>query len=306
MTNYYDILGVKNNAGQAEIKTAFRRLAKQYHPDKNPEGRERFSIILKAYETLCDPVLKSAYDYKLNYHLGQSRATPPKAQQEAATKNWRFDEKEMKRRQYFNEHYKKGSKTTAEYVAEVESKSSYNEYKYILFATPIAVALFLLIMHLAMPDQSQLAKGEIGSHEPAAQTSTVSQLSMGDMPYSTHFGGARYDPAFQRQLTVENRTGKEAIVCLFTETAFVRSFYIRKGYFAEVSQLPGEPLFVRYSTGMYFRHSAGASGAFTQDVHYFTSDKSIRSEQDQVIALQQTPANSFREINEVEFFKTTN
>ena len=52
MTNFYEILGVTSEAGLAEIKAAFRKLAKEFHPDKNPNGNERFETILKAYERL--------------------------------------------------------------------------------------------------------------------------------------------------------------------------------------------------------------------------------------------------------------
>lgn len=63
--NYYDILGVAREATVEEIKKAFRRLARQYHPDLNPgnkEAEEKFKDINEAYEVLSDSTKRAQYD----------------------------------------------------------------------------------------------------------------------------------------------------------------------------------------------------------------------------------------------------
>jgi molecular chaperone DnaJ len=62
--DYYEVLGISHSASEEEIKKAFRRLAKQYHPDANKEqGAEaRFIEINEAYEVLSDPQKRAAYD----------------------------------------------------------------------------------------------------------------------------------------------------------------------------------------------------------------------------------------------------
>jgi molecular chaperone DnaJ len=62
--DYYEVLGVSRNATDEELKKAYRRLAKQYHPDTNKEqGAEaRFVEINEAYETLSDPQRRTIYD----------------------------------------------------------------------------------------------------------------------------------------------------------------------------------------------------------------------------------------------------
>lgn len=65
MTDYYQILGVSKNAGQDEIKKAYRKAALQYHPDKNPgnaEAEKKFKEVSEAYEVLGDEQKRQTYD----------------------------------------------------------------------------------------------------------------------------------------------------------------------------------------------------------------------------------------------------
>ncbi len=63
--DYYKVLGVGKNASDAEIKKAYRRLARQYHPDRNQgdkKAEERFKSISQAYDVLSDPEKRKQYD----------------------------------------------------------------------------------------------------------------------------------------------------------------------------------------------------------------------------------------------------
>jgi molecular chaperone DnaJ len=63
--DYYKVLGVAKNSGQAEVKKAYRKLAQRYHPDANPgnkDAEERFKDISAAYDVLGDPEKRKQYD----------------------------------------------------------------------------------------------------------------------------------------------------------------------------------------------------------------------------------------------------
>lgn len=87
---YYKVLGVSNEASQDEIKAAYRRLAKQFHPDRhgnNPQAEARFKEISEAFAVIGDPRKRRTYDQQTghqNSREGASRSNERQTTQTAA------------------------------------------------------------------------------------------------------------------------------------------------------------------------------------------------------------------------------
>ena len=76
MVDHYKVLGVSRKASQLEIKGRFKKLALQYHPDRNPGDQlaeEKFKEINRAYQTLSDPYKRHQYDFVLDYQYKPPR-----------------------------------------------------------------------------------------------------------------------------------------------------------------------------------------------------------------------------------------
>ena len=78
--DHYRLLGVSQEASAHEIRRAYRRLARQHHPDRNPrpDGPERFRTLAEAYAVLNDPARRARYDHSIQpcARRDRPRATP--------------------------------------------------------------------------------------------------------------------------------------------------------------------------------------------------------------------------------------
>jgi len=92
--DYYAVLGVPREANEDDIKKAYRKLARKYHPDvsKETDAEEKFKEVGEAYETLKDPEKRAAYDQLGRHSAGEEFRPPPDWQQSFGGAQFSFDD----------------------------------------------------------------------------------------------------------------------------------------------------------------------------------------------------------------------
>jgi curved DNA-binding protein len=95
--DYYATLGVAKTAKPDDIKKAYRKLARKFHPDvsKEPDAEEKFKAMAEAYETLKDPEKRAAYDQLGSHTQGQEFRPPPDWEQHFARGQSSFDDVDL-------------------------------------------------------------------------------------------------------------------------------------------------------------------------------------------------------------------
>jgi curved DNA-binding protein len=95
--DYYAALGVERNATPEQIKAAYRKLARKFHPDvsKEKNAEEKFKEVAEAYETLKDPEKRAAYDQLGRHAPGDEFRPPPDWQQSFGETQFSFDDLDL-------------------------------------------------------------------------------------------------------------------------------------------------------------------------------------------------------------------
>lgn len=320
MADYYSILGVSKSADEIEIKAAFRRLAKLYHPDKNPnnpDAKHLFENILKAYTILIHPSSRRRYDSRGSEYTQPARTQHTKRK---AQKEWTFTEEEQQRRQYYEKHYKAKQQERAK--QQVPPPKAHNDYKYILFATPIAVALLMLVisMFTDTPKTVPLIKTpsvpvEVSEPIQSQPTGTTPQLPNGEKPYTGYFGGIK---TFNTPNTLElkNQSGYDAVIVLFDKqtNAYLQHVYVQDAYSIEFYKLPDNGIYWKVMLGKGWNENKlmadkAALGAFDSIVQFqnwkekpfIPEEKTVKLYSQLLIAAPDSREKSIS--NEADFFK---
>jgi curved DNA-binding protein len=95
--DYYGVMGVERGASPEEIKSAYRKLARKYHPDvsKEPDAEEKFKEVAEAYETLKNPEKRAAYDQLGSHRPGQDFSPPPGWEKQFGEGGYSFEDLDL-------------------------------------------------------------------------------------------------------------------------------------------------------------------------------------------------------------------
>jgi curved DNA-binding protein CbpA len=253
LPDYYQILQIKTSATSAEIKAAYRRLAKLYHPDKNasnPAAEEKFKQVKEAYENLINPVKRRRYDERRYRAMGIQHSTSVQ-KKTPGTKNYNVSEQEAQRRKYYQQHYQ--SKTTTQTKTAATSKkpekNAYGEMKYILVSVPLAVALLLLIIRLyEKPKADVVVNTTVTTKKPETKTA--------DSPYTNLFGKSSYENDSRPVIEISNKSGYAAVVFLKDQShKVVRHHYVENEYELLLEKIPVGSYTLFYWLGKNFSYS---------------------------------------------------
>ena len=136
--DYYQVLGVDKTASQDDIKKAFRKLARKYHPDLNPNdatAKDKFQAINEANEVLSDPEKRKKYDEKLK-HNENKYDEEPKSNYESYT-----EREEQTQNNYEDSEESPGSLIAVSFAAFI----AFIAFQYFEFSTWVLVITGLII-----------------------------------------------------------------------------------------------------------------------------------------------------------------
>jgi curved DNA-binding protein CbpA len=243
LSTLYEILGLSKSATPDQIKSAYRKLAKIYHPDKNhgnKDAEEKFKSIKDAYDILSDVVKKKKYDLSIesknNIHKNSNKQ-----------KNYtEFTQEELKRRRYYQEYYTKEYNKHKEKEAFKEQKQ-YNETRALIVLVPIALALVFFIINIYNHSTSKNYKFQnpVSTKVKSikVQSKILTQNKTGDEPFSSIINKTVVDKTSNDVIILRNNLDSDAIVFVSDyNNKIVRHYYIEKKIEFFLEYLPQEKL----------------------------------------------------------------
>jgi len=271
-TNYYIVLGVKNTATFEEIKSAYRELAKKYHPDKNPNNKaaeDFFKEVQQAYAVLSNPEKRKKFDLQFSY------ANRPK-QQTTQSKQYTYQQYTGNAYQYAQQQAQYRQQPRPNAQQRKRSKPDKSENHYILISVGVALVLLYAIMSyssksgnkrqdIVNPYYSRLAdslKQYTKVYEAASGRNKAEEepaIHNFDSPYSSFFGEEISDPDSKNSITINNGNTMEVVVCLVnSDNKTIRNQYMPVSTTFKMNNIPDG----RYSIKVLFGNTWSAKQTF--------------------------------------------
>ena len=261
--NFYALLGVSSAATQDEIKLAYRKLAKRFHPDKNPgdkKNEERFKEISEAYNVLSDEESRRKYDLK--FHYSANAGTGKKYNPGSTREQPRFRTKK-----------------------EMPPTAAEKRTTRWIFASVIGFILIIILMIIFNPADDETSK----INELVEQQEVIAPVKKekpppirdADSPYDKIFGpGIEVDEA-RNSIVVINSEASEVVVCLVQKNAphkTIRNEYFGPGLSYRINGIPNGTYFLKVYFGRHWNPNkklAGGkvTGGFDEEIGFFRSDK---------------------------------
>lgn len=279
MTDHYTTLGVSDNAPLADIKAAYRRLAKLYHPDLNPGNRhaeERFKEILEAYTILSDDVLRSQYDRKRkglnddysNFFANQNQ---PEKKRDPGRKEYPPEYIEMMRQ-----------RNKQRVLRQIQRRKKLLRGMIITFVCYlIATGLFEMWVDKQRENESRMIKERIAASEKQnTKPEIIALIHNLDSPYDSVFGAGQTTWLSPNQLVVINPFS-DAVICLSQHNSpfrTIRNEYISGGQSFVMKEIPNGEYDVKVMLGKNWSDTVRLPdgrklGGFTEGVLYFKMDR---------------------------------
>jgi hypothetical protein len=272
----YRILGIPDNATMADIKSAYRRLAKQYHPDLNPGSRqseEKFKEILDAYTILSDEELRAQYDRKrkgISSHDFFANATPQEKKRDPGKREYPPEYMEMMRQRNRNR-----------VVRQIQRRKKILRWMIVTFALYlVATGLFEAWLH-SKHEADTLALNqrleEIEKNDTLVRRTGIQNL---DSPFDSIFGAGVTSWLSPNQLVVINPVS-DAVVCLVQSTAphrTIRNEFIHARQSFIMKELPNGSFWVKIYVGVDWKDGQQSLegkkfGGFSSKERYFKIDR---------------------------------
>lgn len=276
MKDYYRTLGIAENASDEDVKRAYRRMAKRFHPDLNAGDKyaeEQFKEVYEAYETLSDPILRRSYDLK-RLRRDLYAGNPVFYARQPVGEEF---EKDPRRKKYTEEQFAYARRRRRfRIISDMRRRKKLLVGMIISFIFCVSGATWL--ENWNAQQRADVAKTLEQKTRQKALSNSHAQTVINDLdsPYDSLFGPGKYDWFSQNFIVVYNPVS-DAVVCVVQASAphrTIRNEFIHARRSFALREMPDGDYYMKVYTGSkwdFNRKVPGGQtlGRFTKDEEFF-------------------------------------